>query len=515
MPGDSWERLGEYLLETRLLGSIQSTLYWDQSTAMPQSAAPWRADQLSLIAKQIHARQSSCHFEELIAEATIQFEKVRQEGLLTQRQELEQLRNLQLLKQDFIRQKRLDPKLVGQIALAKSDGYNCWHKAKRDADFPSFAPLLSAIIELRQEEARQLAEPRSCWETLAQPFEPDITIHRIKELFAPLRSLLPELVGKVRAAGLTSSNTWDLDPASQEQLSKQLLNEWGRDESNTYLAKSPHPFSITLGPADFRLTTRVVKSQPLSCFLSTAHEWGHSLYEQGLPRQTHQWFAWPLGLATSMGVHESQSLFWENRVARSRAFSERWWPRFVKAGAPIESALDLWKTLNPLAPGLNRVEADELSYGLHILIRTDLEIALLEDGLEVEALPSEWNSRYKSLLGETPSHDGEGCLQDVHWSEGLFGYFPSYLLGHLISAQLAEAMCSDLKVKNPHEDEDRIENVISSGEESLLLDWLRANVHSYGRQVNAEKLVEIVTGKRLSSEPFINYLLKKLKKLGL
>ena len=204
------------------------------------------------------------------------------------------------------------------------------------------------------------------------------------------------------------------------------------------MARSPHPFSITLGPSDYRITTRVVPGQPLSCFLATAHEWGHSLYEQGLPDQSHQWFAWPLGQATSMAVHESQSLFWENRVARSLP-AEQWWQRFAEAGAPFSGADDLWRAMNPLAPGVNRVEADELSYGLHILIRTDLEIALLEEGLAVEDLPGEWN-RYKQLLGIEPTSDAEGCLQDVHWSEGLFGYFPSYLLGHLISAQLSEAM---------------------------------------------------------------------------
>ena len=172
---------------------------------------------------------------------------------------------------------------------------------------------------------------------------------------------------------------WDLPDAVQQRLCNQLLSSWGRSEQITAVARSPHPFSITLGPRDYRITTRVVTGQPLSCFLATAHEWGHSLYEQGLPDQTHQWFAWPLGQATSMAVHESQSLFWENRVARSREFAQTWWTSFRDAGAPLQRSEDLWTAMNPLAPGLNRVEADELSYGLHILIRTDLEIALLED----------------------------------------------------------------------------------------------------------------------------------------
>jgi len=280
-----------------------------------------------------------------------------------------------------------------------------------------------------------------------------------------------------------------------------LLQSWGRDSAITCMARSPHPFSITLGPADYRITTRVVHGQPLSCFLATAHEWGHSLYEQGLPDQSHQWFTWPLGQATSMAVHESQSLFWENRVARSLPFARQWWQRFVAAGAPLSSADDLWRAMNPLAPGLNRVEADELSYGLHILIRTDLEIALLEQGLAVKDLPGEWNQRYGQLLGVQPASDAEGCLQDVHWSEGLFGYFPSYLLGHLISAQLSEAM--EIEIGSP-------EHHIAAGDVTPMLGWLRQRVHGVGRALNAEDLVQQVTGRPLDSDAFLRHLNAKL-----
>ena len=272
------------------------------------------------------------------------------------------------------------------------------------------------------------------------------------------------------------------------------------------MARSPHPFSITLGPADYRITTRVVPGQPLSCFLATAHEWGHSLYEQGLPDQSHQWFAWPLGQATSMAVHESQSLFWENRVARSRPFAEQWWKCFAQVGAPFSGAQDMWQAMNPMAPGLNRVEADELSYGFHILIRTDLEIALLEEGLEVKDLPDEWNRRYQELLGVQPMNDAEGCLQDVHWSEGLFGYFPSYLLGHLISAQLSEAMAEAIGSPEEH---------VERGDVTPLLAWLREHVHPLGRSVNADQLVERVTGRPLSTDAFLGYLENKLDRLQL
>ncbi|HGY5547774.1 MAG: carboxypeptidase M32 [Prochlorococcus sp.] len=502
----AWQRLGEYLHQTQLLGSIQSTLYWDQNTGMPSAGAAWRGEQLSFLAKQLHARQSSSHFEALLGEARAEFEQTRLAGKFEQSELVERCRNLELLEQDLTRQQRLDPALVGALATAKAIGYERWQQAKATADFSCFAPALQDLVSLRQQQADQLAEPRSCWETLAQPFEPDLSLVRLQSLFAPLRQRLPELVAKVRdcSGARCGQLGWDLSEANQKGLCDRLLLEWGRDPSITCVSRSPHPFSITLGPQDFRLTTRVVPKQPLSCFLATAHEWGHSLYEQGLPSQSHQWFAWPLGQATSMAVHESQSLFWENRIARSRVFCEHWWPHFASAGAPLSCADQLWAAMNPLTPGLNRVEADELSYGLHILIRTDLEISLLEEGLPVEDLPEQWNQRYRDLLGVTPENDGEGCLQDVHWSEGLFGYFPSYLLGHLISAQLSEAMQQAIGPLQEH---------VARGDEHLLLAWLRDQVYPYGRMINAEQLVEQVTGKPLSSQAFIDYLEDKLERL--
>jgi carboxypeptidase Taq len=263
-----------------------------------------------------------------------------------------------------------------------------------------------------------------------------------------------------------------------------------------------------VGPHDFRITTRVVQGQPLSSFLATAHEWGHSLYEQGLPRTDDHYFPWPLGEATSMGVHESQSLFWECRVARSRAFAERWHPRFCQGlGGTTDvwdGPLGFWRALNPLRPGLIRVEADELSYCLHIVLRFELELALLEQDMPVEDLPEQWNQRMRELLGVEPATDTEGCLQDIHWAEGLMGYFPSYALGHLISAQLSETF--------EHEN-GSIQALISSGHESRLQAWLAATVWPLGRSVNGEELVERVSGRPLSARPFLTYLRNKVDEL--
>lgn len=515
--GIAIDRLREHLHGTRLLGSIQSTLYFDQNTLMPAAGSAWRGEQLALIARQLHGRQTSPAYAELVEQAAAEGAAELAADPRAERPAGWE-RNLSLLRQDLRRQRHQDPALVGALVEAQSRGYGLWQEARSRSDFSLFAPALEEMIRLRQEQARQLAVgestdggvERSCWETLAQPFEPEISKARLEVLFAPLRDQLPPLIERTLQRGLPQQDppgeAVDLPEPVQQRLCQELLESWGFDGRIAALARSPHPFSSTLGPTDFRITTRIVPGSPYSAFLATAHEWGHSLYEQGLPRRADQWFAWPLGDATSMGVHESQSLFWECRVARSRAFSKRWHPRFHSAlGAnPWGSASSFWRALNPLRPGLNRVEADELTYCLHILLRYELELALLEEGLPVAELPGRWNRRTNELLGLTPANDAEGCLQDVHWSEGLFGYFPSYALGHLISAQLGETMEAEL---GP------IEARIAAGEEPQLLEWLRRHVHPLGRSVDGGTLVEQVSGRPLEAAPFLDYLEAKVERL--
>ena len=499
--GEALERLQSHLHQTRLLGSISSALYYDQNTVMPADGAAWRGEQLALLAAQLHERQSSAAYADLVAAA---------EAELGAEAPGERRRNLQLLRLELERQRCLDPALVTALAKAQSRGNAVWQDARARNDFSAFAPALRELITLRRRQASQLAAaepvPRSPWEVLAQPFEPDVSKARLAELFAPLKQELPQLLDQVAARDLPLSPVVDVPEAQQELLCAELLHSWGYDGRRCQRSRSAHPFSCTVGPQDFRITTRVVPGMPLSAFLAIAHEWGHSLYEQGLPRGDEHYFPWPLGEATSMGVHESQSLFWECRVARSRAFAERWHARFQE-GLPADpwgGSLGFWRALNPLRPGLIRVEADELSYGLHIVLRFELELALLEQEMPVEELPQQWNRRMRELLGIEPPSDAQGCLQDIHWAEGLFGYFPSYALGHLISAQLSEALERDL---GP------IEALIAAGQESDLRAWLGTHVWPLGRSVNGEQLVEQVSGRSLSAEPFLTYLRAKVEAL--
>jgi carboxypeptidase Taq len=512
--GSALDRLHQHLHHTRLLGSISSALYYDQNTVMPAAGAAWRGEQLALLAGQLHERQSSANYGELVAAA---------EDEIGPDAPPERRRNLQLLRLDLERQRCLDPALVSALAKAQSRGNAVWQDARSRNDFTAFAPALKELIALRRQQASQLAaaEPvlRSPWEILAQPFEPDVSKARLEELFVPLKAELPALLERVAATPTPQPPAIDLPEALQEQLCSDLLDSWGYDASRCQRSRSAHPFSCTVGPQDFRITTRVVPGQPLSAFLATAHEWGHSLYEQGLPRTDDHYFPWPLGEATSMGVHESQSLFWECRVARSRAFAERWHARFCAglgsgpssgpssdpSSDPWGGAFGFWRALNPLRPGLIRVEADELSYCLHIVLRFELELALLEQDMPVDDLPQQWNQRMGELLGIQPQTDSEGCLQDIHWAEGLLGYFPSYALGHLISAQISETF---------EQTNGSIEALISAGDELKLQAWLGETVWPLGRSVNAEELVKTVSGRPLSAQPFLSYLRTKVDELS-
>jgi len=495
----AWNKLGDYLKDTQILGSIQSTLYWDQNTGMPKEGSSWRGEQLTYLAKILHSRNSSDEFYDLINSAK---SELSESSDLLNYENTSKKKNIDLLIKEFDRQKKLDPKLVINLARAKSQGYESWQQAKKNSDFKIFRPYFEELIILRREEANQLSDKLSLWETLAQPYEPDINKDWLFNIFNPLKESIPSMLQKIKEV---DNKKWDIDSSAQKKLCNKLLDNFGRNEDFVAIAESPHPFSITLGPKDFRITTRIVKGEPFSSFLATAHEWGHSIYEQGLPNETHQWFAWPLGQATSMAVHESQSLFWENRIVKSKAFSRSFFQNFINSGCPFNHYEELWKSLNTIKPGVNRVEADELSYGMHILIRTELEIELIEGNLKAKELPFEWNKKYKKFLGIEPCNDAEGCLQDVHWSEGAFGYFPSYLIGHIISAQLTNQLEKDIGL---------MDQLIEKEDYQTIINWLKKNVHCHGRSLNAMELVKEVSGTELTPKFFLDYLKHKIDALN-
>ncbi len=410
-------------------------------------------------------------------------------------------------KRDYDRKTKLPQALVEELARLSVLGQQVWAESRRTDDFAKFRPLLERTIVLKREEAAAIGYRESPYDALLEEFEPGETTANVARVLAELREQLVPLVAEIGA----SCRRPKLDalkgafPIEQQAaLGRAVTTAIGFDFREGRLDVTDHPFCSDVGPHDIRLTTRYDQDFLPGALFSTLHEAGHGLYEQGLP---HDRFGLPSGQATSLGIHESQSRMWENLVGRSLAFCEHFFPAAREAfpGALADVTLDdFYFAINDVRPSLIRTESDEVTYNLHILIRFELEQALLNDELRVSDLPAAWNDKYRSYLGIAPPNDAEGVLQDVHWSSGAFGYFPTYTLGNLYAAQFfeqAEADVGDLAGK------------FRRGEFSPLLDWLRQNIHALGRCYSAAELVQRVTDKPLSHDPLMRCLRGKFRSL--
>ena len=490
-----YNELVKHQKEISLLDSVNSVLFWDKTTVMPPAATEYRGEQMALLANLSHQRQTSSTYSDLLNKADEELAGLSETDV--------RRINVQKLKRDNERASRLPEEFVTEFSKAQVAGGAAWEKAKRAKDFSLFAEPLEKLVNLARKKAGYFDSSASVYDTLIQDFEWGTHKEDLDRIFPPLKKELIALVQRLSEAKVPQApvlSGMDYDEAKQRVLTEKLFDELGFSKDNGAAAISSHPFSCTLGADDFRITTRFLNNELMSGFMATAHEIGHSLYERGLPSE-HR--GTPVGSAVSSGIHESQSLFWENRVGRSQAFLSRWFPTFKEqfpeafAGG---SESDFYHAVNKVTPSLIRVEADEVTYCLHIIIRYEIEKALLDENMEVGQLPEVWNQKYREYLGITPPDDGVGCLQDIHWAEGLFGYFPSYALGHLISAQFSENMEKDLG---------SVEALITGGEFRTVLGWLRRHIHNKGGVLDAPELIEEITGKPLSEEAFISYLRAK------
>ena len=402
-------------------------------------------------------------------------------------------------KRQVERAAKLPPKLVAALAEHAALCYEAWVKARKADDFQAFAPWLARMAELKRQEARCLVESGSSYNALLDDYEPGMTTTQLDSLFGALRPQLSALLSSLQSA---SHQPADLPPgpfprAVQESIGKEVVTAMGFDWSAGRLDVSAHPFCAGFSPRDVRITVRYFEDQFSPSFFGMIHEAGHALYEQGLNVERYGNFDCD---AVSLGFHESQSRLWENQVARSRAFWSYWFPRLQKAFEPVLSRVSLagfLRAVNRVRASLIRVEADEVSYGLHVILRYELEKQLIENGLQAEDLEQAWDQRMEEYLGIRPESPANGVLQDIHWSQGFFGYFPTYLLGNLYAAQLfrqARRSIPDL--------EDRI----SKGDLGTLREWLRENVHRHGKRFSAAELIQRVTGESLNPDYFIEYL---------
>ncbi|NOY30662.1 MAG: carboxypeptidase M32 [Planctomycetes bacterium] len=495
----TYQLLCDQARETTMLARIQQLLEWDEQTKMPKAGGPYRAEQVAYMAGLVHKKRTAPEIGEWLEQLT--------QSPLAADLESDTGSNLHHLRRDYNKKTKLPQSLVEQLAKACTLGQQAWIEARQADDFKKFQPNLEEIIRLKREEATALGYEKTPYDPLLDDYEPGESTENVARILSELRDALVPLVQAIaessqRPDASLLARSYPTD--AQKSFGTEAARAIGFDFNAGRLDVTAHPFMTGLGPGDVRMTTRYDEHAFSDAFFGILHETGHGLYDQGLPREH---YGLPLGEDVSLGIHESQSRMWENQVGRSRAFWEHFFPQ---AQAAFPAALknvaidDFYGAINDVRPSLIRVEADEVTYNLHILIRFELEQALIEDRLQVADLPGAWNEKYEHYLGITPPSDADGVLQDVHWSAGLFGYFPTYALGNLYAAQFFAQAEGDLG---------DLDKQFRQGKFSPLREWLRKNIHAQGRRYTAAQLALRVTGSTLSHESLIRHLASKYGKI--
>ncbi len=487
------------LYEAATLSSIRATLAWDQETMMPPRGAAFRAEEIALVSTLEHQRLTHARIGELVGACEADPGLVSDELAAA---------NLREIRRDYERATKLPTDLVAEIARTSSQAVEAWREARKNSDFAAFRPWLEKQVRLAVEKAKCYGVPPGgeLYDRLLEDFEPGMTAAEVERIFGPLREALAPFIAEIVGAPRSidpSPHQVKLPVGRQREFSHLVAERIGFDFSAGRLDESTHPFTEGLGPGDTRITSRYAEDHVTDALGSTLHESGHALYEQGLPKELRH--GQPLAQAAGLGIHESQSRMWENQVGRSRAF---WLWALPEAKRFFGSLLEpfsvdqFYASVNRVKPSLIRVEADETTYNLHVMLRFDLERALVRGDLAVADLPAAWNERIKRDLGLDVPDDRRGCLQDIHWSSGAIGYFPTYTLGTLYAAQFWEAIRKALP---------DIENQMARGEFGALLLWLQENIHAHGRRWRAKELCVRLTGRELSHAPMMRYLEAKLR----
>jgi carboxypeptidase Taq len=499
--------LSNHARQAATLVSVESLLSWDQETYMPPAAAGHRAEQLAQLAGLIHERRTSKKVGDLIAAC-------ESDRSLTADVASPTAAAVREFRRDYDLATKLPSDLVEELARVGSQAQQVWKEARQKSDFAMFAPWLEKMMALARRKADCYGVPSGGerYDALLNEYEPGIRATEIESIFKPLRTRLASLIAELaRASGKPSDAPLHVkvDAERQHRFGLFVVEALGFDLKAGRLDTTTHPFCSEMGPQDVRLTTRYRDEKFTDALYGTMHEAGHGLYEQGLPKigelQGVNLFGNPLSTAISLGIHESQSRMWENLVGRSLAFWEWAMPHARKIlGEPLEkyTAQDLYRAVNIVTPSYIRVEADEATYNLHIMLRFEIERALLAGELEVRDVPATWNRKFKDYLGIDVPDDRRGCLQDVHWSFGLIGYFPTYTLGNLYAAQFWETIRGQIT---------DIEQRIRAGDFKALKTWLNQNIHAHGKRYRAGDLCRMVTGKPLSADPLMRHLEGKLR----
>jgi carboxypeptidase Taq len=488
-----YDELISSLKRTALLGSCASVLGWDEQTYLPAGGGALRADQLSLLAGMIHERATSPRVGELLSE-------LEQSGDLAD-ENSPQAANVRESRHAYDRATKLPRALVEELSRVTTLSQQAWVSARKNSDFAAFLPWLEQVVKFKREEAQAIGYGDGVpYDALLDDYEPGATTADIEAVFTPLRKELVPLVAAIRDSGREpdASILTRLYPVdAQREFGTAAAEKIGFDFNNGRLDVAAHPFCSGFGPGDCRLTTRYDEHHFPGAFFGVLHEAGHGMYEQGLDTEA---FGTPMGYSTSLGIHESQSRMWENFVGRGRAFWSHFYAPAQRAfpGALAEVSVDdFHAAINDVRPSFIRVESDEVTYNLHIMLRFELEQPLVSGDLQPADVPAAWNEKFTSYFGITPDNDANGCLQDIHWSGGGIGYFPTYALGNMYAAQFFDAARESLG---------DLDEQFARGEFAPLKEWLNENIHRRGRQHRANRLVEIVTGQSLSHAPLMKHL---------
>ncbi len=487
-----------------LWSSIMSVLSWDMETEMPAAASPWRGEQLTLLTEHGLERLMDPARKQLFDDLGCAPENPCGTVAKT---DVERA----LVKghyQYYTKTVKLPKELLLEMSQHQVASQQVWVEAREKSDFSLFEPYLTKTVDLLRKKAEILGYTDHIYDALLDDYEEGLTSKEVTRVFQEMKEYLVDLYRRLEKVDQGSNSVLykEYDKAKQDIFGREVAKDMGFDFSRGVMKESVHPFTNGVGACDTRFTTRYTEPSVSSPLFSTIHETGHALYEQGYAKELE---GTTLAGGHSLSIHESQSRFWENIICRSQEFWNCYYPRFQELFPEQTkgvSVKDFYRAINRVESSMIRVDADEVTYGLHIILRFELEMALIAGELEVKDLPNAWNSKMEELLGVIPANDAEGVLQDVHWPWGMIGYFPAYALGNLYSAQFYEKMVLDIP---------ELPQYIEQGNLAPITDWLRTNIHQYGSVYTAGECIERVTGKPLSVEPYKRYLEKKYGELFL
>ncbi len=485
-------RFLELMAEYSDLRNAAALLDWDQQVNMASGGVKARGNQLATISKIAHLKFTAPEVGQLLEELQAQASSLSEDEAAM----------LRVAKRDYDKATRVPAEFVAEMAQATTAAHETWVEARKKSEYSLFRPQLEKIVELTRRYISFFPPAEHPYDVLLDNFEPGMKTADVKEIFNTLRPKQVELIQKITSAKQVNDKFLHKKFPEKKQwdFGVAVITKFGYDWNRGRQDKSAHPFTTSFGHDDVRITTRFMENYLGSGLFSTMHECGHALYDQGYDPSYERT---PLEGGTSLAVHESQSRMWENLVGRSLPFWEHFYPSLKKVfPSQLEgvSVRNFYKGINRVEPSLIRVEADEATYNMHIMLRLEMEIAMVEGAATVKDLPGLWNAKMKDYLGLTPPNDALGVLQDIHWSMGSIGYFSTYALGNLVSVQLWEKIRKDIP---------DLEDQIRTGEFAGLLGWLRKNVHKHGRKYDPQDLVKKVTGSKITPEPYIRYLTTK------